>query len=93
MFMHPDISRQLTRERQRDMLTRAQRLQAARRLQAASGTTRHHEQVSRHGVSLATAPARRRPLSSGVSLSGIVRLITGINGRPGISWARQMRLR
>ena len=50
MFMHPYIRRELSRERQRDMLTHAQRLHttrrlhAARRLYAESVTTRHREQ-------------------------------------------------
>jgi hypothetical protein len=41
MFMHPYISREPARDRQRDMLTHAQRLPAARRLHAESGTARH----------------------------------------------------
>jgi hypothetical protein len=45
MFMHPYIRRELSRERQRDMLTHAQRLQTARRrLHAESVTTRYREQ-------------------------------------------------
>jgi hypothetical protein len=51
MFMHPYIRRELSRERQRDMLTHAQRLHttrrlhtARRRLHAESVTTRHREQ-------------------------------------------------
>jgi hypothetical protein len=45
MFMHPYIRRELSRERQRDMLTHAQRLHTARRrLHAESVTTRHREQ-------------------------------------------------
>jgi hypothetical protein len=44
MFMHPYISRELARERQRDMLTQARRQLLARRLHAESGTARHHQQ-------------------------------------------------
>jgi hypothetical protein len=44
MFMHPYIRRELGRERQRDMLTHARRLDAVRRLHTESGTTRHREQ-------------------------------------------------
>ena len=44
MFMHPYIRRELARERQRDMVTHAQRLYAARRLHTESRTTRHREQ-------------------------------------------------
>jgi hypothetical protein len=44
MFMHPYIRRELARERQRDMVTHAQRLHAARRLHTESRTTRHREQ-------------------------------------------------
>jgi hypothetical protein len=50
MFMHPYIRRELSRERQRDMLTHArrlhttQRLHTARRLHAESVTTRHRGQ-------------------------------------------------
>lgn len=44
MFMHPYIRRELGRERQRDMLPHARRLDAVRRLDTEAGTTRHREQ-------------------------------------------------
>jgi hypothetical protein len=44
MFVHPYISRELARERQREMLAQARRQRLAQRLHAESGTTRHREQ-------------------------------------------------
>ena len=44
MFMHPYISRELIRERQREMLAQAQCQHLARRLYARSGTAQHREQ-------------------------------------------------
>jgi hypothetical protein len=44
MFIPPYISRELARERQRDMLAQARRQRPARRLHAESGTAQHREQ-------------------------------------------------
>jgi hypothetical protein len=44
MFMNPYISRELARERQRDMLARARRQRLTRRLHAESGTAQPREQ-------------------------------------------------
>jgi hypothetical protein len=44
MFMNPYISRELVRERQRDMLTQARRQLLARRLHAESGTAQYRQQ-------------------------------------------------
>ena len=44
MFIHPSISRELARERQREMLAQARRQRLARRFHAESGTAQHREQ-------------------------------------------------
>ena len=44
MFMNPYISRELARERQRDLLTQAGHRRLARRLHAGSGTVQLREQ-------------------------------------------------
>jgi hypothetical protein len=44
MFMHPYISRELVRERHREMLAQAQCQRIARRLYTGSGTAQHREQ-------------------------------------------------
>jgi len=44
MFMNPYINRELTRERQRDMLTQARHQRLARRPHAESGTAQLREQ-------------------------------------------------
>ncbi len=42
MFMHPYISHEIVRARQRDLLEDASRQRLAGRLRARPGTTRHH---------------------------------------------------
>lgn len=44
MFVNPYISRELARERQRDMLAHARHQRLVRQLRAGSRTTRHREQ-------------------------------------------------
>jgi hypothetical protein len=44
MFMHPYISRELARERQREMLAQAWCQRLGRPLHAGSGTAQHREQ-------------------------------------------------
>jgi hypothetical protein len=45
MFMHPEIARDLVSDRQRDMLTQAQRHHLARRLRGGTGIARQRQQA------------------------------------------------
>lgn len=48
MFMHPYISKELARERQRDMQAHARHHRLIRLLRAEPGTAQHREQPRRH---------------------------------------------